>query len=264
MRVHGFNQEAASPLRQEAVMQELPPETVEKLSRVTRLLKTQRTLPAQLEAVVGIVKRSVPSCDAVGIVLLVDGEPTSVAVTDRLTIEIDLVQYRTGEGPCLTALNDGDVVRIDILERDSTFTRFAPGALDRGLQSVLSTPLTSNGRSVGALNMYSTTANAFDERTSDAVRPMVEYAGEAIGSSPLYAYSLDMVDGLVEDLESRAIIEQATGVLMSTQEDTSKEALAQLRDLAVRSGETIRTVAEWVISERPTGTAERLMPGEDG
>jgi hypothetical protein len=45
-------------------MQELPPETVEKLSRVTRLLKTQRTLPAQLEAVVEIIKRAVDNCDA--------------------------------------------------------------------------------------------------------------------------------------------------------------------------------------------------------
>jgi GAF domain-containing protein len=248
----------------EAAMQDLPPDTVEKLSRVTRLLKTQRTLPAQLEAVVGIVKRVVPSCDAAGIVLLVDGEPTSVAVTDRLTIEIDLVQYRTGEGPCLSALNEGDVVRIDILERDSTFTRFAPGAIDRGLRSVLSTPLSANGRTVGALNMYSTRANAFDERTEEAVRPMAEYAGHAIGGSPLYAYSLDMVDGLVEDLESRAIIEQATGVLMANQESTSGTALDQLRDLAMRSGESMRTVAEWVIDERPTGTTEALAPHEDG
>jgi GAF domain-containing protein len=246
------------------VVNDLPPETVEKLTRVTKLLKTQRTLPAQLGAVVDIVKRTVPSCDAAGVSLLIDGEPTSIAVTDRLTIEIDLVQYRTGEGPCLTAMNDGDVVRIDILERDSQFTRFAPGALDRGLQSVLSTPLTANGRNVGALNMYSTTPNAFDERTSAAVQPMVEYAGQAIGSSPLYAYSLDMVDGLVEDLESQAIIEQATGVLMSSQEDTSQDALAQLRDLAMRSGESMRTVAEWVIAERPTGTVERFRPRKDG
>lgn len=244
-------------------MQDLPPETIEKLSRVTRLLKTQRTLPAQLGAVVDIVKRTVPSCDSAGIVLLVDGEPTSIAVTDRLTIEIDLVQYQTGEGPCLAAMNDGDVVRIDILERDSQFTRFAPGALDRGLQSVLSTPLPANGRSVGALNMYSTTANAFDVQTSAAVRPMVEYAGEAIGSSPLDAYSLDMVDGLLEDLESRAIIEQATGVLMASQEDTSGTALGQLRDLAMRSGESMRTVAEWVIAERPTGTVEKRTAHED-
>ena len=236
-------------------MQDLPPETVEKLSRVTRLLKTQRTLPAQMEAVVGIVKRTVPSCDAAGIVLIVDGEPTSVAVSDRLTIELDLVQYETGQGPCLSALYDGKVIRIDILEKDSRFTRFAPGSLDQGLQSVLSTPLDANGRTVGALNMYSTKANAFDDGTSDAVRPMVEYAGQAIGCSPLYAYSLDMVDGLVEDLESRAIIEQAAGVLMVRQEETSGDALGHLRDLAMQSGESMRTVAEWVLDERPTGSA---------
>lgn len=248
-------------------MQELPREAVEKLSRVTRLLKTQRTLPAQLEAVVDIVKRAVPSCDAAGIVLLVDGEPTSVAVTDRFTVEIDLVQYDTGEGPCLAAMNDGDAIRIDILERDSTFSRFAPGALDRGLHSVLSTPLSANGRTVGALNMYSTQDNAFDDRTSEAVRPMAEYAGHAIGRSPLYAYSLDMVDGLVEDLETRAIIEQATGVLMANQEETSGDALGQLRDLAMRSGESMRTVAEWVIDERPTGASPDIKPSaprEDG
>ncbi len=243
-------------------MQDLPPETVERLSRVTKLLKTQRTLPAQLEAVVGIVKRTVPSCDAAGIVLLVDGEPTSVAVTDRLTIEIDLVQYQTGEGPCLSALREGDVVRIDILEKDLQFTRFAPGAIDRGVQSVLSTPLDVNGRCVGALNMYSMQANAFDVRTSEVVRPMAEYAGQAIGTSPLYAYSLDMVEGLVEDLESRAIIDQATGVLMATQEETGEHALGRLRDLAMRSGESMRTVAEWVIEERPTGTADTLTPSD--
>lgn len=245
-------------------MQDLPPETVERLSRVTKLLKTQRTLPAQLEAVVGIVMRSVPSCDAAGIVLLVDGEPTSVAVTDRFAMEIDLVQYRTEEGPCLSALHDGDVVRIDILEKDSRFTRFAPGALDRGLRSVLSTPLDANGRTVGALNMYSLSANAFDERTSEAVRPMAEYAGQAIGTSPLYAYSIDMVEGLMEDLESRAMIGQATGVLMATQEESSEDALGRLRDLAIRSGESMRTVAEWVIKERPSGTVDTLTPRDDG
>jgi GAF domain-containing protein len=243
-------------------MQNLTPETVEKLSRVTRLLKTQRTLPTQLEAVVDIVKRAVATCDSAGIVMLVDGEPTSVAVTDRFTIEIDLVQYQTGEGPCLAALSDGHVVRIDILERDRQFTRFAPGAVDRGLQSILSTPLAADERTVGALNMYSTQANAFDDQTVDTIRPMVDYAGQVISTSPLYAYSLEMVDGLAEDLESRAVIEQATGVLMASQEETSLDALGQLRDLAMRSGESMRTVAEWVIAERPTGGADDLRSSE--
>jgi GAF domain-containing protein len=233
-------------------MQDLPQETVEKLSRVTRLLSTQRTLPARLEAVVAIVKRTVPNCDSAGIVLLIDGEPTSVAVTDRMTIEVDLVQYDTGEGPCLAALEEGHVVRIDILEKDSRFTRFAPGALDQGLRSVLSTPLEVNGHNVGALNMYSVQANAFDDATEEAVRPIAGYAAEVISTSPLYAYSLDMVDGLLEDLETRALIEQATGVLMATERETNVHALDRLRKLALGSGESLRTVAQWVIDERPT------------
>lgn len=247
-------------------MQELPQATIEKLSRVTKLLKTQRTLPAKLEAVVAIVKRTVPTCDSAGIVLLIDGEPTSVAVTDRLTVEIDLVQYETGEGPCLAALTDGGVVRIDILERDSRFTRFAPGALDRGLHSVLSIPLVVNGKSVGALNMYSVSDNAFDDSAQAAVGPLADYAAEAITTSPLYAYSLDMIDGLVEDLESRAVIEQATGVLMATENTTTTGALDRLRTLALGSGESLRTVAQWVIEERPTDarppTSEPSSPGD--
>jgi transcriptional regulator with GAF, ATPase, and Fis domain len=234
-------------------MQDLPQESVEKLARVTKLLKTQRTLPAKLETVVAIVKRTVPNCDAAGISLVIDGEPTSVAVSDRLAVEIDLVQYRTGEGPCLAAMSDSNVVRIDVLERDSRFVRFAPGALDQDVHSVLSTPLTANGRTVGALNMYSRAVDAFDGGAEEAVRPMAEYAAEAIGTSPLYAYSLDMVEGLLETMEARAVIGQATGVIMAGEHTTSDEALDRLRDLALHSGASMRTVAERVLDERPRG-----------
>lgn len=71
-------------------MQDLPEPSIEKLSRVTKLLRTQRTLPARLEAVVAILKRAVPACHAAGISLLIEGEPTTSAVTDRLAVEIDL------------------------------------------------------------------------------------------------------------------------------------------------------------------------------
>ena len=235
-------------------MQDLPPETVEKLARVTKLLKTQRTLPAKLEAVVALVKRTIPNCDSAGICLLIDGEPTSIAVSDRLAIEIDLVQYRTGDGPCLTALGASHAVRIDVLERDTRFTHFAPGALDLDLSSVLSIPLAANGRTVGALNMYSRQPDAFDARSEEAVQPMADYAAESISTSPIYAYSLDMVDGLTESIESQALIDQATGVLMATEERSSGEALDRLRELALHSGESMRTVAGWVLDERPRTT----------
>ncbi|MGI8807869.1 MAG: GAF and ANTAR domain-containing protein [Acidimicrobiales bacterium] len=236
-------------------MEDLPSATVEKLAQVNKLLKTKGTLPDKLEAVVALVKRTVPGCDAAGVCLLVDGEPTSVAVSDRLAMEIDLVQYRTGEGPCLAAIGTSQVVRIDVLERDTRFIHFAPGALDLELRSVLSMPLSANGRTVGALNIYSRRPDAFDAQSEVAAQPLADHAAEVISASAIYAYSLDMVDGLTESIESQALIYQATGVLMATEERTSAEALDRLRQLAMRSGESMRTVATWVIEERTTGTS---------
>lgn len=41
-------------------------ESVERLSRVTKLLRTQRTLPAKLETIVAVATRTIRNCDAAG------------------------------------------------------------------------------------------------------------------------------------------------------------------------------------------------------
>lgn len=242
-------------------MQELPDDMVERLARVTKLLATQRTLPATLETIVAIVKRLIPECDAAGICLLIEEQPMSGAVTERLTVEVDLVQYDTGQGPCLSAIGSSQIMRIDVLEHDSRFTRFAPGALALDIHSVLSIPLDARDRTVGAMNLYSRQRNAFDDSTVATVQPLADHAAAAISSSPLYAYSIDMVDGLVETMENRAVIEQAMGVIMESEAMSHEESLDRLRELALRSGEPMRKVADWVLDERPRGAS---APPEEG
>lgn len=240
-------------------MQELPEKSARSLARVTTLLRTQRTLPAQLEAVVAVAKRTVPNCDAAGISLVVDGEPTTTAVGGRLAVEIDLVQYRTGQGPGL--LTDiREVVRIDVLEGGSRFSRIAPGALARDTNSVLSRPLPARDGVVGALDLYSGLPNAFDPDAEQVIEPLAAYAAGVIATSPLYAYTLDMVDGLLESLETQAITAQACGIIAVTERLTSEEAAERLRTLALVSGESLRQVSDWIIEERPRGTAP---PGRD-
>jgi GAF domain-containing protein len=239
-------------------MHDLPAEAVERFARVNKLLKTQKTLPAKLETVVEICKRTIANCDSAGVVLLIDGKPTTSAVSDRLAVQVDLVQYDTGEGPCLAAIDESHVVRIDILERDSRFTRFAPGALDLEIESVLSLPLAVGNSVVGALNLYSRTPDGFDHQAEQVAQPLAAYAAELIATSPLYAYSLDMVDGLVESLENQAIIAQATGLIMVIESRTSDQAMDQLREAAMASGKSMRAVADAVIDEHPTVAADDL------
>ena len=64
-----------------------------------------------------------------------------------------------------------------------------------------------------------------------------------------------MVDGLVESLENQAIIAQAIGILAMAEKQSTEDALERLRTLALASGRSMRTVAGWVIEERPRGTS---------
>lgn len=192
-------------------MEELPEESVERFARVAKLLKTQRTLPAKLESVAAIAKRTVHNCDAVGISLLVDGEHTTSAVSDRLAVEVDLVQYHPAKGRVLRPSTTGRSFGSTSSSATAAFPVIAPGAMALDIHSVLSVPLRARDRALGALNLYSRLLDAFDARAEQAAQPLADYAGEVVGTSALYAYALEMVDGLVESLESQAIIGQRPG-----------------------------------------------------
>lgn len=239
-------------------MSVLPEEFTERLGRVVKLVRTQRTLPTQLEAAVAVAKRTIPTCDAAGVSLVITGEPSTAAATDGVVLEVDLVQYQTGEGPCLEAIAESNVVRVDLLEGETRFSRFAPGAVDTAISSIVSFPLTAGERTVGALNLYSYRPNAFDEETERLMAPIVDYAAEVVAKSPLYAYSLDAVDGLVANLEERALVANATGVMMARHHLTSAEAFGALRDRALVNGsslcETARQVLEAETSTRSART----------
>lgn len=175
-------------------MSAVPEEFTERISRVLKLVRTQRTLPTQMEAVVALAKRMVPSCDAAGVTLVVSGEPLTAAATDTVVLEIDVVQYATGQGPCLDAIAASNIVRVDLIDGDLRYERFAPGAMDTAINSVVSFPLVAAGRTVGALNLYSYLPSAFDADTERMMAPIVSHAADALSTSPLYAYSIEMVE----------------------------------------------------------------------
>lgn len=228
-------------------MSALADEFSEQMARVIKLVTTQRTLPTQLEAVVALAKRAIATCDAAGVTLVIVGKPTTPAATDRIVFEVDLVQYGTGQGPCLDAIAQSNVVRVDLIGKETRYSRFAPGAMDSGIISIVSFPLLAAGRTVGALNLYSSRAEAFDDATEEAMAPLVSYASDVLATSPLYANSLDLVDGLVEAVDDRAVIDQASGLLMAENQLTSGDAFSVLRDRALVQHVSLREAADSVL-----------------
>jgi GAF domain-containing protein len=221
-----------------------------RLGRVQRALSVDRGIVAKLEAVSAIAVRTIEGCDRAGMAMEMRGTTRSLAITDEVVLEVDLVQYDTGEGPCLQAIRESQVIRFDILEPDSRWEHFAPGALARGIQSVLSMPLIASGNTVGALNLYSESRRAFDDDAEALARPLADYAAAVISTSPLYAYSLDLLDELLDELADRELVSTAMGIIQAREGCCLDEAKRQLAEIADRYGEPIRGAAEWVLREQ--------------
>src|SRR3954468_20641992 len=89
---------------------------VNSLERLAEVLQNQRTLGAALAGIAEAATVSVPGCDAATIAISLEGRPVSAAMTARVALELDMVQYDTDEGPCLEAFRTMSALRLDIVE----------------------------------------------------------------------------------------------------------------------------------------------------
>ena len=87
----------------------------------------ERSLADDLQRLTQMTTRHLVRSSGASIALLIDGKPSTVAISDHVALEVDLVQYNTEEGPCITALA-GNAIRVGCLRDDERFPHFAVGA----------------------------------------------------------------------------------------------------------------------------------------
>src|SRR4051795_7023053 len=107
-------------------------EVVNALQQLAEVLLTERTLGAALARIAETATLSVPGCDAATIAISIEGRPATAAMTARVGLELDLVQYDTDDGPCLTTFRTMNTVRLDLTEKNDPFPHFAVAARRRG------------------------------------------------------------------------------------------------------------------------------------
>src|SRR3954468_23772403 len=125
---------------------------------LSEILLRERALGTNLARIAQTATETIPGCDGASIALSLQGRPATAAISTRVALEVDMVQYDTGEGPCLTAFGSSRSVRIDAVDISEDFPHFAVGAHAIGVQSVLSVPAIRGDDVVGTLNLYSRSA----------------------------------------------------------------------------------------------------------
>jgi GAF domain-containing protein len=189
--------------------------------------------------------------------------PATAACSDPLASQVDEVQYQTGDGPCLHAVRHGQQVRIDDLSTHGRWPRFARQALSLGIRSCLALPLIVDGEPVGALNLYTRRPGAFGPAETRRAERFARHASGALTLALRMASCADLNDQLRSSIVSRAIIDQALGVIMATEHCPQDKAFALLRSVSQNTNVKLRDLAADIVTSVSGEPPRSASPFED-
>jgi GAF domain-containing protein len=203
------------------------------------------------ELTAGVIRPST----AVSIALLVDGRPTTVAVSDHVALELDLVQHNGDEGPCIAALA-GSPVRVGFLTADERFPHFAIGAADQRIQSVLSVPIRYEDEVIGTMNIYSRAVDAFSDEDVRMAAVIATTVASAIAKTELLTTVRAIREQLQADVDEATMLARAQGVLMAIEECSANQADALIRSIADQNTESLIDAATRIIHVAASSDAD--------
>ena len=163
--------------------------------------------------------------------------------------EVDAIQYGIGEGPCITAATERRTVHSGSLGGDRQWPRFGPRVGRLGVHSVLSLPLVAGEGVLGAMNVYAHAKDAFDDRAVELGELFAVQAAISVQNAQALAQARRLATQLQAALTSRAVIDQAVGILMSRTGCTAGEAFDKLRVISQTENRKSSAVAQSILDE---------------
>lgn len=221
-------------------------------SELARITLAEHSLDTVMETIVRLAKQTVPGASEVSVTLVERGSAKTVAFTGQLALDLDERQYERGYGPCLSSVEGGEPVLINDLGTDHRWADWALAAAQRGAGSSLSIPVPVQREVMAALNIYGIEQNAFDQHSVELASTFSAYAGVALANMHLYEAQGQVAEQLQTAMQSRAVIEQAKGILMGQRRCDSAAAFTILVQLSQDTNRKLRDVAQAVV-EQVTG-----------
>jgi GAF domain-containing protein len=204
-------------------------ELARSLMDLSGLLAEERSLEQTLVRVAELAVTAIPGAQGAGLTLLEHDRAQTVIATDAFVRQIDDIQYGLAEGPCVSAVSQGQTFRSGNLGGEPRWPRFGPRVGRLGVHSALSLPLLLADRTVGALNVYARDRDTFDAQAEQLGEAFAGPAAVSVANALKLAQAERLVAQLTAALHSRAEIDQALGIVMSRTGGTVEDAFARLR-----------------------------------
>lgn len=162
--------------------------------------------------------------------------------------DIERTEAELQEGPCTDAARRGTAVLVpDLAEAEDTYPRFVPRALELGIRAVHALPIHHAGHLIGSLDIISEEPGQLEDEAVQTAQLLVEVAASYLAHSRSLAAQTTLAEQLQVALESRAIIEQAKGVVAARHDVPVEEAFDRIRKYARSKQRKLKEVAGEIV-----------------
>lgn len=224
-------------------------DVTEALSALADVLDEEEELSVALHRVCQQAVHAIGETEHANVTLLGDGHPYVAATTGDHVRAIDQIQHHAGDGPCLEAAKTRQVVRVTVPQVADRWPEFAAASTAAGIGSYLCAPLFIDDEHHGSLNLYHSDTHGFSTLEATLLELYTAAAEAALRSAHRYMRARHHATHLQRALTSRAVIDQAKGIIMGAHRISADEAFEMLVARSQRQNVKVHELATRFVTE---------------
>jgi GAF domain-containing protein len=228
-------------------MVEVTQALAERISHIARLLDSDDEGEAALSRLSGLGVDLVPGVTGAAVTIAAGGQHHTFAASDARIDGLHQMQFAAGQGPVVETLRYNETRHVRDTSADDRWQAFCRAACQAGFSSLITMPLHTGQQPAGAVALYADRPGAFNGAAHDIALLFAAQGGTAVHNAEVYGACRDMVGNLQVTLETRAVIEQAKGVLHAKLAISMDEAFELLRRASQNTNQKVRVLADQLV-----------------
>ena len=235
-------------------------EFADRVADVAQLLEGDEVPDDALHRLTALAAGLVPGGTAAAVTIAMASGALTFAASDPRLEELHRLQIDDDGGPVVETLRHNEPRRVDDTVAECRWPAFCRAAAAAGFASCLVLPLRTDRQPAGAVALYGQQPNVFRGATHDIALLVAAQGGTAVHNAALYGTCRRMVESLHAGLESRAVIEQAKGVLHAELGVSPEEAFRLLSRYSQNTNQRVRKISAGLVQGRIT--AAEFQPSQ--
>jgi hypothetical protein len=168
---------------------------------------------------------------------------TTVAGSSPRAVELDHIEQRVGDGPCIRALSTMAPELLNDVNTDQRWPEYQRRLAAEGVYSTVGVPLDIGEGASAALNFFGPAPGVFTAELFDRAVEFGALASRTLHLSVRMGAAQTRAQNLEAAMQSRTAIDVACGVIMAQNRCSQKEAMDILAKVSSNRNQKLRDVA---------------------